>query len=48
MFRIFATPPTITAEGARLQSPSYHTERRATLLTVEKPHVSLTITPTTP
>ena len=46
--RSFATPPTITAEGARLQSPSYHTERRATLLTVEKPVVSLTITPTTP
>lgn len=46
--RSFATPPTITAEGARLQSPSYHTERRATLLTVEKPIVTLTITSNTP
>jgi len=46
--RSFATPPTITAEGARLQSPSYHTERRATLLNVEKPVFSLTLTPTTP
>jgi hypothetical protein len=46
--RSFATPPQIQAEGARLQSPSYNTERRATLLTVEKPIVSLTITPSTP
>jgi hypothetical protein len=46
--RSFATPPTIIAEGARLQSPSYNTERRATLLNVEKPVVSLTITPSTP
>jgi hypothetical protein len=46
--RSFATPPQIQAEGARLQSPSYNTERRATLLTVENPIVSLTITPTTP
>jgi hypothetical protein len=46
--RSFATPPLIKVEGANLQSPSYHTERRATLFTVEKPHVSLTINPTTP
>jgi hypothetical protein len=46
--RSFATPPQIQAEGARLQSPSYNTERRATLLNVEKPIVSITITPTTP
>jgi hypothetical protein len=46
--RSFATPPQIQAEGARLQSPSYNTERRATLITVEKPIVSLTITPSTP
>jgi hypothetical protein len=46
--RSFATPPQIQAEGARLQSPSYNTERRATLLKVEKPVVSLTITPSTP
>jgi hypothetical protein len=46
--RSFATPPQIQAEGARLQSPSYNTERRATLLTVEKPEVTLTITPSTP
>jgi hypothetical protein len=44
----FTTPPQIQAEGARLQSPSYNTERRATLITVEKPIVSLTITPSTP
>jgi hypothetical protein len=31
-----------------LQSPSYNTERRATLLTVEKPIVSLTLKPATP
>ena len=41
-------PPKVEAEGARLQSPSYRTERRATLLTVEKPVVSLMITPSTP
>jgi hypothetical protein len=46
--RSFATPPQIQAEGARLQSLPYNTERRATLLTVEKPIVSITITPTTP
>ena len=46
--RSFATPPQIQAEGARLHSPSYNTERRATLLTVEKPEVTLTITPSTP
>jgi hypothetical protein len=46
--RSFATPPQIQAEGARLQSPSYNTERRATLLNVEKPEVTLTIKPTTP
>jgi hypothetical protein len=46
--RSFATPPKVEAEGARLQSPSYNTERRATLLTVEKPVVTLTITPSTP
>ncbi len=46
--RSFATPPTITAEGARLQNPSYNTERRATLLSVEKPVVALMITPSTP
>ena len=44
----FSTPPQIRAEGARLQTPAYNTERRATLLTVEKPIVSLTITPATP
>jgi hypothetical protein len=41
-------PPKVEAEGARLQSPSYHTERRATLLTVEKSEVTLTIKPITP
>ena len=41
-------PPKVEAAGARLGSPSYSTERRATLLTVEKPIVTLTITPTTP
>ncbi|WP_396159972.1 LamG domain-containing protein [Flavobacterium sp.] len=46
--RSFATPPKVEAEGASLQTPSYNTERRATLLTVEKPIVSLTIKPTTP
>jgi hypothetical protein len=46
--RSFATPPTVVADGAKLQSPAYNTERRATLLTVEKPIVSLTIKPTTP
>jgi hypothetical protein len=46
--RSFSTPPKVQADGARLQSPSYNTERRATLLTVEKPIVSLTITLTTP
>jgi hypothetical protein len=44
----FTTPPQIQAEGARLQSPSYNTERRATLLTVEKSEVTLTIKPNTP
>lgn len=46
--RSFATPPQVEAEGARSQSPSYHTERRASLLTVAEPIVSLTITLTTP
>jgi hypothetical protein len=46
--RSFSTPPQIQAEGARLQTPAYNTERRATLLTVEKPVVSLTITPSMP
>ena len=45
--RSFATPPKVEAAGARLGSPSYNTERRATLLTVEKPIVSLMITPST-
>ena len=44
----FTTPPQIQAEGARLQSPSYNTERRASLLKVEKPVVSLTIASNTP
>ncbi len=46
--RSFAMPPKVEAEGASLQTPSYNTERRATLLTVEKPIVSLTIKPTRP
>ena len=46
--RSFATPPLIKVEGATLQSPSYNTERRATLLNVEKPIVTLTIQPSTP
>ncbi len=46
--RSFATPPQVQADGARLQTPSYSTERRATLLSVDKPEVSLTITPSTP
>ena len=46
--RSFATPPQIEAEGARLDTPSYNSERRATLLSVEKPIVSLTIKPATP
>ena len=45
--RSFSTPPKVEAAGARLGSPSYSTERRATLLTVEKPIVSLMITPST-
>jgi hypothetical protein len=43
----FATPPQIEVEGARLDIPSYNRERRATLLSVEKPIVSLTIKPAT-
>jgi hypothetical protein len=46
--RSFATPPQVQADGGRLQTPSYNTERRATLLSVDKPEVSLTITPSTP
>ena len=46
--RSFATPPKVEAAGARLGSPSYSTERRATLLTVEKPVVTLMINPSTP
>jgi hypothetical protein len=46
--RSFANPPKVEAEGAGLQTPAYNTERRATLLTVERPIVSLTIKPTTP
>ena len=46
--RSFANPPRVEAEGAGLQMPSYNTERRATLLAVEKPIVSLAIKPTTP
>ena len=46
--RSFATPPQVQADGARLQTPSYNTERRATLLSVDKPEVSLTVTPSTP
>jgi hypothetical protein len=46
--RSFSTPPQIRAEGASLQTPAYNTERRATLLTVEEPEVTLTIKPTTP
>jgi len=46
--RSFATPPQVTADGARLQSPAYNTERRATLLTVERPTVSITINPAMP
>ena len=45
--RSFATPPKVEATGAHMGSPSYSTERRATLLTVEKPIVSLMITPST-
>ncbi len=43
----FGTPPKVEAEGSRLQSPSYNTERRATRLTGEKPVITLTITPST-
>jgi hypothetical protein len=46
--RSFSTPPKVEAEGAKLQSPAYNTERRAMLLTVEKPQVTLTIKPATP
>lgn len=46
--RSFATPPQVEAAGARLHSPCYNTERRATLLTVEKTDVTLTIKPATP
>ncbi len=46
--RSFATPPEVEAEGARLDTPSYNSERRATLLTVTKPIVSLMIKPPTP
>ncbi len=46
--RSFATPPKVETAGARLRSPAYSTERRATLLTVEQPIVSLTISPSTP
>jgi hypothetical protein len=46
--RSFATPPQVEADGARLQSPAFSTERRATLLEVETPTVTLTIRPTAP
>ena len=46
--RSFATPPGVAAEGARLRSPATSTERRATLLSVEQPVVTLSISPTTP
>lgn len=46
--RSFATPRQIKADGARLKTSSYITVGRATLLTVEKSVVPLTITPTTP
>lgn len=46
--RSFATPPQVEAKGATLQFPAYNSERRATLLTVDKPIVSLTIKPATP
>jgi hypothetical protein len=46
--RSFATPLQVKADGARLQSPAYNTERRATLLTVERSTVSITIKPATP
>ncbi len=46
--RSFATPPKVEAEGAKIQSPAYNTERRATLLTVEKPVVTLKVKPATP
>ena len=46
--RSFSTPPKVEAAGARLGSPSYSTERRATLLSVEKPVVTLMINPSTP
>ena len=46
--RSFATPPKVEAEGAKRQSPVYNTERRATLFTVEKPIVTLTIKPAMP
>jgi hypothetical protein len=46
--RSFAAPPQVKSDGARLQSPAYNTERRATLLTVEKTDVTLTIKPATP
>jgi hypothetical protein len=46
--RSFATPPAVAAEGASLRSPASSTERRATLLSVEQPVVTLTISPTIP
>jgi hypothetical protein len=44
----FSTAPEIQAEGARLQTPAYNTERRTTLLAVEKPEVTLCLKPATP
>jgi hypothetical protein len=46
--RSFSTAPEIQAEGARLQTPAYNTERRATLLAVEKPEVTLCLKSATP
>ncbi len=46
--RSFASPPRVEAEGASLGSPRHSTARRATLLTVEKPVVTLSIRPTAP
>jgi hypothetical protein len=46
--RSFAMPPGVAAEGARMRTPAYSTERRATLLSVEQPVVTLTISPTIP
>lgn len=45
--RSFTAPPKVEATGAHPIPPTYNVERRASLLTVERPEVKLTIEPET-